>query len=995
VKWKIPFIDEHIIREENALSTPILAITESWLKPYMTDAQISLTGYKCLRADRPNRKGGGCLLYVTESLLVTDNFSYSDKYCNLLYCCIDSMDAIIAVIYRPPDAPIESFKETLNHLQTKLGKRQKAEKMPGIFLMGDFNLPEIDWEFPDHTQCHSKNDQLAAKELLDFADRNFLSQAVNKPTRGVNIIDLVFTNRSQDIVETNTTDTQISDHNLVQLTLGYNPMQPERRTPKVFDKHSFRAVDFHRADFDKMNSQFSAVDWPLLEELCDKEGDGSDFLELITLTVLQVTLINSPKKPVDDPGGRKRAKTRQSRDRYILKRRRRKINARIHALKEKSPTSNKIAILTKEANILTFEIRELIVHHLNEMEAKAVSTIKTNPRYFYSFAKRHAKTKSSVAPIRDSHGVLKTEPAEKAELLQSQYMKVFSNPELANIESCTDGLNPSPSGKLDHISFDTDDIIEAIKELDAHSATPEGDIPAKILVKCKEALALPLFKLWDKSFRTGVIPQKLKTQYITPVFKKGDRTDAANYRPVSITSHLIKIFERVLRKHIVAHMESNNFLSPNQHGFRKKRSCLTQLLSHVDNVLKTLNEGEEVDVIYLDYAKAFDKVDHKILLAKAKRYGISGQTLQWLTEFLGNRLQTVLVEGAKSTFSVVLSGVPQGTVLGPILFILYIDDQLEILVTALGKVFADDTKLVGKIIDMAAKSLLQEDLFNVISWAINNNMQLNEKKFEVLNYKLNHSQLLREMPFSSENYEYSLTTGDAIEPVKTVRDLGVLLSNDCSWTPHIHKMLEGARTMAAWVLSVFSNRSPFLMLTLFKTMVRSKLEYCCPVWNPHKISDIKAIENIQRNYTRRINGCQDIDYWARLKKLGIMSLQRRRERYVIIHTWKILNGRAPNDIDMLFKDTLRHGKRAIVPPTNNSAQRSIASHYENSFGVCAAKLWNLLPASVNNHTALEPFKIALGKFLESFPDTPPLDGYSPATNNSLLEWNLQKYRHQV
>ena len=881
MRWKIPFIEEHIIREENALPTPFLAITESWLKPYMTDAQISLSGYNCLRADRPDRKGGGCLLYVTESLLVTDPFEYSDKYCNLLYCCIGGMDALTAVIYRPPDAPIESFRESLNHLQMKLDDLTTNSSTPDIFLMGDFNLPDIDWEFPDYSQCHSANDQLAAKELTNFADKNFLTQAVNKPTRGENTIDLVFTNKSQDIVETSTTDTQISDHKLVQLTIGYNPMKPERRTPRTTDQHSFRAVDFHRADFDKINSQFASIDWPLLKELCDKEGDGSDFLELIILTVLQVTLINSPRKPVNSAGEEKHRKTRQSRDRYILKRRRRKINARICALKEKNPTSSNIAPLTKEVNILTFEISELIVRHLNEKEAKAVSTIKTNPRYFYSFAKRHAKTKCSVAPIRDSHGVLKTEPAEKAELLQSQYLKVFSNPDLANVEICLEGLNPSPTTKLDNIVFDTDDVVEAIKELDPYSATPDGDIPAKILVKCKETLALPIFLLWECSFRTGVIPPKLKTQYITPVFKKGDRTEAANYRPVSITSHLIKIFERVLRKHIVAHMESNNFLSPNQHGFRKKRSCLTQLLSHVDNVLKTLNEGEEVDVIYLDYAKAFDKVDHKILLAKAKRYGINGQTLKWLTEFLENRLQTVVVEGAKSTFRVVLSGVPQGTVLGPILFILYIDDQLDILVTALGKVFADDTKLVGKILDLAAKSLLQDDLFNVIGWAISNNMQLNEKKFELLSYRLNRSKLLREMPFSNENYEYNLTTGETIEPVKTVRDLGVLLSNDCSWTPHIQRMLEGARTMAAWVLSVFSNRSPFLMLTLFKTMVRSKLEYCCPVWNPHKISDIKAIENIQRNYTRKINGCQDIDYWARLKKLGIMSLQRRRERYVV------------------------------------------------------------------------------------------------------------------
>ena len=166
----------------------------------------------------------------------------------------------------------------------------------------------------------------------------------------------------------------------------------------------------------------------------------------------------------------------------------------------------------------------------------------------------------------------------------------------------------------------------------------------------------------------------MKTQFITPVYKKGDRTEAANYRPVSITSHIIKIFERVIRNNLVEHMEANNFLSLHQHGFRKRRSCLTQLLDHVDTILKSLNSGEVVNVIYLDYAKAFDKVDHNILLAKAKRYGIHGNMLQWFSEFLTNGLQTVVVEGTKSSFQLVISGVTQGTVLGLILFILYIED---------------------------------------------------------------------------------------------------------------------------------------------------------------------------------------------------------------------------------------------------------------------------------------------------------------------------------
>ena len=182
-------------------------------------------------------------------------------------------------------------------------------------------------------------------------------------------------------------------------------------------------------------------------------------------------------------------------------------------------------------------------------------------------------------------------------------------------------IRSSSKGRSQHIHLHCRcNISDAIKELDPYASYPDGEIPANILTKCRKTIAEPIYLLWKGSFDNGVIPSGMKTQYITPVFKKGDRTSAAYYRPVSITSHIIKIFERVVRKHvIVEHMESNSFLSPHQHGFRKKRSCLTQLIDHVDNILKTLHDGNEVDVIYLDYAKAFDKVNHQILLAKAKR----------------------------------------------------------------------------------------------------------------------------------------------------------------------------------------------------------------------------------------------------------------------------------------------------------------------------------------------------------------------------------------
>ena len=627
---------------------------------------------------------------------------------------------------------------------------------------------------------------------------------------------------------------------------------------------------------------------------------------------------------------------------------------------------------------------------MDAREAKAVGKIKSNPRYFYSFAKRFSKTHSTVAPLHTAEGTLTNDAQAKTNRLQEQYAKVFSNPELADVEACLRNVKTDSDVELTDLTFAEEEIINAIAQLDPYSATPDGDIPARVLVSCKEQLATPLKLMWAESFETGSIPAAMKMQYITPIFKKGNKTDPANYRPVSITSHLIKIFERVLRTHLVSHLEDNELLNKNQHGFRAKRSCLTQLIHHVDHILNCLNSGEEVDCIYLDFAKAFDKVDHKILLAKLNKFGIKGKDYNWIKEFLTARLQTVVVEGKKSLFVPVISGVPQGTVIGPILFILYINDLIDILKSSKGLSFADDTKLVKAISGMHCVSLLQQDLWLVIKWSIMNNMELHEKKFQVLNYVLNSSLLLRQLPFDPETKEYVTSEDHPLEPIDVVRDLGVFLSNDRSWTPHIEQTVQSARTMASWVLSTFRDRSPLLMMTLFKTMVRSRLEYCCPVWNPHKVQDIKAIENIQRSFTKKIIGCQDLNYWDRLKKLNVLSLQRRRERYCIIHVWKMLNGLAPNDIGLTTYNHIRLGNKIRLPPHNNKAQASVTTDYENSFKIKASRLWNLLPKSINTIKTLDSFKEELGNFLRRFPDTPPVPGYTAINRNSLLDWSNEK-----
>lgn len=737
---------------------------------------------------------------------------------------------------------------------------------------------------------------------------------------------------------------------------------------------------------DGLNSDLEAIDWNELFELCQNDVNQSgnnEYSELIRLTVLQLCNIHCPKKIVT---ATKKPKTRSL---SILQRKRRKVKARLHCLQNHAPESPTISLLEETLSLLQLSLRDSITETQNKREQKAIETIKTNPRYFYSYAKRFSKLKSNIGPLKDDNGCLQQDARVMANTLQKQYCSAFSNPESTLRKQTVVGIPQGNQRCLSDIDFDRDDIVKAIDELDTYAATSHEDIPARILKECKHPLSIPLTLLWRWSFNTGVIPSYLKDQFITPIYKKGDKTDAANYRPISLTSHQIKVFERVIRDRLVCYLETHKIISDNQHGFRRGRSCLTQLLKHYDDILKNLNAGYETDVIYLDYAKAFDKVDHQLLLQKLDLYGIKGKLYNWIKSFLSNRYQTVVVDGHHSEAMPVLSGVPQGSVLGPILFIMYIDDLKNVVKSCSTGSFADDTKMQGKVDAAEDTATIQEDLDSVIAWSSKNNMSLHEDKFIYLRYSTAKSSLLNELPFTAEYSEYTTTSGHLLKPSEVARDLGVQLSSNYSWTYHIGEMVRCSRNIASWVLGVFRNRSSFIMLQLYKSLVRCRVEYCCPLWNPLKVESIQQIEDIQRYFTRRISGLQNINYWERLFKLKLLSLQRRRERYMIIHVWKILNNLAPNDINMGFNENKRLGTKVKIPAFSKTAPSSVVRLYDESFAVHSGKLWNILPKEVTAVKTLDGFKVLLGKFLFQYPDEPPTKGYSARNRNSLIDWNLQ------
>ena len=418
------------------------------------------------------------------------------------------------------------------------------------------------------------------------------------------------------------------------------------------------------------------------------------------------------------------------------------------------------------------------------------------------------------------------------------------------------------------------------------NASPGPDyFPAILLKKAKLTLCHPLTEIFQSSLESGEIPDILKCAYITPLFKGGIKSLPISYRPVSLTSHLAKTLERVLRKSCVAFLEVNQKMNPSQHGFRSRRSCLSQLLEHYDKILEILENGDNVDCVYLDFAKCFDKIDIGLLCHKLKINKINSKVGVWLHNFLVNRKQFIVVENQLSRPSNVISGIPQGTVLGPILALIFLSD-IDKDVENIASMFADDTRLMGKVKVEADVESLQSDLDRVYEWADSNNMKFNSTKFEVLRYGKNEEMKCGTMYFSAED--------DIIEEKDVLRDLGVQMNNKATFDDHIIKVCQTVKQKSGWILRTFKTRSPQIMKHLWKQLVQPHVDYYSQLYMPVSGGKLSDLENLQRNYTSRIPSVRHLDYWARLKELQLLSQHRRLERYRIIYVWKVLEAKVPN-----------------------------------------------------------------------------------------------------
>lgn len=458
------------------------------------------------------------------------------------------------------------------------------------------------------------------------------------------------------------------------------------------------------------------------------------------------------------------------------------------------------------------------------------------------------------------------------------------SPSLANVNGLLSTNDVTGSlhnlHNLDNLNFSVGAVEYLLGSVDANKNGGPDGIPNVFLKNTAGQLAVPLTIIFNKSTEAGIFPSRFREANVTPVFKKGDKTDVTNYRPICILNSFSKIFEKLVHDRVLIFL--NDLFDKNQHGFMRGRSTLTNTSIFINSVAKNMEENVETHAIYTDFAKAFDSVSFNILLRKFWSYGVTGNLLRWFESYLKDRCLRVAFCGSFSAPFSPQSGVPQGSVLGPLLFNVFINDLGENLRSSY-LLFADDLKIYAKIRSLCDDLVLQNDLVRLSEWCDRNELRLNIGKCKFISFNIKRNPLMT-----------TYYINDApLEQVTQVNDLGVLLDSKLKFNLHVDNIFRKSIRMLGFVSRIASNFSNIrCMKLLYNSLIRSHLEFQTPSWSPYQSTYKHKIERVQRKFTRHLYYKQYLpyeDYDSRLARLDMIRLEDRRKYFDNCHLHSIIH----------------------------------------------------------------------------------------------------------
>ena len=789
--------------------------------------------------------------------------------------------------------------------------------------------------------------------LSTIADYNF-TQVVTEPTRKDNILDLFLTTNPTLINKVNCSP-GLGDHDVVSAEALLKPTLHKQKPRKVFI--------------------FSKADWPTLKakmKLYQQSFLSNHYGQ--TVEQLWTDFTTTLDKLVQEciPAKLIRGKSSLPWITQEIKRLIRKRDSLYRKFKRSGDSDIKTKFQTLRQQIKK-KIKDSYQAYLENLLGLNDEDSKCDSKKLFSFLKNSRCDQQGTPPLKHDN-ILYSDTKTKANLFNQQFNSVFTPKEplslsrLASMrvqdlkkagglpsDTTPDSLQDSATN-MPEINISENGLMKLLQNLKPGKAAGPDKLKPLLLRELREEIAPIIQIIFDRSLKTGKLPADWMKANVMPVFKKGDKSLAANYRPISLTCILCKVLEHILASNIVKHLDGQGILYDLQHGFREKRSCETQLIMLIEDLARNASVGKQTDIILLDFSKAFDKVNHSKLLWKLHQYGIRGHVLNWVRAFLGSRSQRVVIEGEESESIPVTSGVPQGSVLGPILFLIYINDLPDEVCSQV-RLFADDTALYLTMESEDCGSTLQSDLDILSMWETRWDMEFNPSKCQVVHVTGSKRPVKRDY----------ILHGQVLESVTCAKYLGVDISCSLTWNSHIDRITGSANRTLGFVRRNIKTRMSKVRETAYNTLVRPQLEYASAVWDPHNKNRISQIEQVQRRAARWT--VSNFDRKASVTKivqdLGWRTLDQRRADARLCLFFKILHGL----VAVPLPDYIQHSTR-ISRYCHSMTFRQVSTstdYYKYSFFPLAIVQWNALPQSVACLQSLEVFKTTVCKLQHSRP----------------------------
>ena len=912
----------------------VLGISETHLLPSMSSSFIQIPGYSVIRCDTDTgiHKHGVCA-YIKCGL------KHEEVHCpcnNALAFRLVDFDLYVVVVYRPPsNSDIEN--------QSLLAAIRSLCTGHEAVIVGDFNLPTLSWNALSDPVLPSTPRDLAFLNCFNVLG---LLQWVLEPTfpRSGNILDLVLTTENDRVGDV-VVDPPLPkcDHCAVAIRYIFQ----RTKAPQV-KKGGMLFRQWHKGKYLEMNRRLEDVNWNFEFAYRNCNDSYERFCEIVQeLTNEFVPVKNKTSSlspwPCNPP-------PRLLRQRSALWNEFKRVRTS-HGRRSSEATET-----LNEFRVVNEHIHNFQLSSQGSYEQSLLTKMKDDPKLFHSYIRHRKSGRTSVGPLRLQSGELCDDPAVMCEEFALSFASVYT----ATIPS-----NPAPYEHLPQslttVDINQDNVKALLDALDVSSAMGPDHIHPHVLKSCSLSLSYPLTLIFQKSLNEGVIPAFWKSSAIVPIFKKGSRCNALNYRPVSLTSVPCKTMERIIIGKLQEYLESNSVLSPEQFGFRSGRTTMDQLLLAYNEVSLAMDKGNAADMVFFDFSKAFDIVSHSVLLDKLLCLGIQGNLLQWLASFLLGRTMSVEVEGNCSSSHQVRSGVPQGSVLGPILFLLFINN-IGAGLKCRYKIFADDLKIYSVVAHKGASDLhyqqavfsLQNDINKLFNTGVSWGLSMNSSKCVV-------------MRFHGGNWDLPppcyFLNGVPLSIASAYKDLGVIIEPNMRFHQHVRLTTQKAGGLASNLLRCMVCRNPEFMKTLFTSHVRPILDYCSCVWHTGFAQDVRLLEAVQRRWTKEIYGFENFSYGQRLHALNLFSIQGRLLRADLIQYWRILTGRSCIQPESLF--TLSHNRHTRGHPLKLLVPDCRTDNRQRSFACRRIKDWNNLPQHVVTAPNQDAFKRELTAHLGS------------------------------